>query len=126
MMTSIKYIILFISTTCSAFANDGAYFALGNQLIPIQETDISVQKEILHLKKINNQFIEVSVYYEFFNPKEAKELIVGFEAISPEGDVDGSPKNGQHPYMYDFTVSMNDCQFAKVLFVAYWSFFTMR
>src|SRR5690606_39065864 len=45
---------------------------------------------------------------EFFNPKDAKELIVGFEAISPEDDVDGPPKIGQHPYMYELTVSMND------------------
>lgn len=89
-------------------ANDGAYFAAGNQLIPIQESDISVQKEILKVKKVNNKFIEVSVYYEFFNPSAAKEIIVGFEAISPSGDVDGAPKKGFHPYMRDFTVIMND------------------
>lgn len=90
------------------FANDGAYFSSGNQLIPIQETDISVNKEILRVKKVNNQFIEVSVYYEFFNPKEVKEIIVGFEAESPSGDVDGAPVRGLHPHMRDFTVHMND------------------
>lgn len=97
-------ILLFQNTI---YANDGAYFASGNQLIPIQETDISVQKEILTIKKINNQFIEVSVYYEFFNPSADKEIIVGFEAMSPQGDVDGAPKKGLHPYMHDFTVNMN-------------------
>ena len=60
------------------FANDGAFFARGNQLIPIQETSISVKKEILSIKKIRNQFVEVSVYYEFFNPDADKEIIVGF------------------------------------------------
>ena len=88
-------------------ANDGAFFAKGNQLIPISETDISVKKEILTLKKIKNQYIEVTVYYEFFNPKEAKILTVGFEAFSPQGDVEGAPKNGKHPYMSDFTVELN-------------------
>lgn len=89
-------------------ANDGAYYARGNHLIPINETDISVTKEILTIKKIRNQFIEVTVYYEFFNPKEEKTILVGFEAESPHGDVDGTPKNGQHPYMHDFTVNLNN------------------
>ncbi len=51
-------------------ANDGSYYASGNHLIPVFETDISVKKEILTLKKIRNRFIEVTVYYEFFNPQE--------------------------------------------------------
>lgn len=99
--------LMAITLTSSLFANDGAFYAKGNQLIPISETTISVKKEILQLKKVKNQYIEVSVYYEFFNPKEAKEIIVGFEAFSPSGDVDGAPKNGRHPYMRDFTVNMN-------------------
>lgn len=52
--------------------------------------------------------IEVTVYYEFFNPKEDKKITVGFEAFSPEGDVDGAPKNGHHPYMRDFNVELNN------------------
>lgn len=101
-------ILLVLLAAGSIYANDGAFFARGNQLIPITETDISVKKEILQLKKVNNQYIEVSVYYEFYNPKEEKEITVGFEAYSPEGDVNGAPRNGRHPYMRDFTVSMND------------------
>jgi len=102
------YFTIFLLSFCSIYANDGAFFAKGNQLIPISETDIMVKKEILTLKKINNQFIEVTVYYEFFNPKEEKNLIVGFEAFSPSGDVNGTPKKGKHPYMKDFTVALND------------------
>lgn len=109
-MRLFQYITFFIFSFCSAIvavANDGSYFASGNQLIPIFETDISVQKEILTIKKVNNKYIEVIVYYEFFNPKEAKEIFVGFEANSPSGDVDGQPVGGRHPYMHDFTVQMN-------------------
>ena len=91
-----KWFLLLLST--ALYANDGAFFGSGNHLVPIMETDISVQKEILYLKKIQNKYIEVSVYYEFFNPKEDKEITVGFEAESPSGDVDGAPKNGHHPY----------------------------
>jgi len=99
-------ILIFISY--SSIANDGAFFAKGNQLIPINETQISVKKEILTLKKIRNQFIEVTVYYEFFNPDEDKKITVGFEAFSPRGDVNGTPKNGQHRYIRDFTVELNN------------------
>lgn len=97
----------FLLIAQAVFGNDGAFFARGNQLIPITETSISVKKEILSIKKIRDQFVEVSVYYEFFNPVSEKEIIVGFEAASPEGDVEGAPKNGKHPYMRDFTVDIN-------------------
>jgi hypothetical protein len=90
------------------YANDGAYFISGNQLIPTNETDIEIKKEILSLRKVRNQFIEVTVYYEFYNPGADKEVLVGFEAFAPEGDVDGAPKNGNHPYMRDFTVNLNN------------------
>lgn len=101
-------IVLFLLICGFTFANDGAFFASGNHLIPINETNITVRKEILTLKKIRNNFIEVTVYYEFYNPNDAKKITVGFEAFSPQGDVDGAPKNGQHPYMRDFTVALNN------------------
>lgn len=101
------FFLIFCLIAQKTFANDGAFFARGNQLIPITETSISVKKEVLSIKKIRNQFVEVSVYYEFFNPGSEKEITVGFEAASPEGDVDGAPKNGKHPYMRDFTVNIN-------------------
>jgi hypothetical protein len=103
-----KILIFYLLITCFVFANDGAFFAKGNHLIPINEHTISIKKEILTLKKVRNQFIEVTVYYEFFNPGESKKITVGFEAFSPSGDVDGTPKNGKHPYMRDFTVNLNN------------------
>ena len=106
-----KYHLVFLLVciySAFTFANDGAFFAKGNQLIPISETQISVQKEILTLKNINHQTIEVVVYYEFFNPGNEKKITVGFEAFSPTGDVNGTPKDGRHPYMRDFTVAINE------------------
>jgi hypothetical protein len=99
--------LFFTIYSIQSFANDGSYYASGNQLIPIFETDVAIKNEILTLKKIRNQIIEVTVYYEFNNPKDEKEITVGFEAFSPAGDVDGRPKNGLHPYMRDFTVQLN-------------------
>jgi hypothetical protein len=102
------FTLLLLLINYSVVANDGAFFAKGNQLIPINETQITIKKEILTLKKVRNKFIEVTVYYEFFNPNDDKKVTVGFEAFSPEGDVDGTPKNGHHPYMRDFTVELNN------------------
>lgn len=99
--------LFFILQVFCLQANDGAFFARGNQLIPIQEKDIKVTKEILKLTKLEDGMIEVSVYYEFDNPGAAKKVLVGFEAMSPEGDVDGTPKKGQHPYIHGFTVDLN-------------------
>lgn len=89
-------------------SNDGAFRAAGNQLIPVYETDVSVKKEILTIKRISGDKAAITVYYEFFNPKSDKELEVGFEAVSPYGDVGTRPVNGQHPYITRFTVHMNE------------------
>ncbi len=106
-MKKIGAFLFFLFFAGVVFANDGAYFMSGNQLIPIKETSVEVRKEILSLKRVGD-FVEVTVDYTFFNPeKRAKTILVGFEAFSPEGDADFYPKNGQHPYMNDFTVNLN-------------------
>jgi len=104
-----KIIILFILVlqVSLGLCNDGAFFARGGQLIPIVETDISVKKEVLTIKRTNNGYLRVTVSYIFDNPAAEKELLVGFEAPSPFGDVDGTPVNGQHPYISNFSVNMN-------------------
>ncbi|ASF43161.1 YARHG domain-containing protein [Capnocytophaga endodontalis] len=105
-MKRLFFILCFYGFFTEGYTNDGAFYMAGNQLVPINETDISVKKEILYIKK-TEEFAEVSVYYEFFNPKDEKEIIVGFEAGIPSGDAGFSPINGHHPYMFDFTVSLN-------------------
>ena len=70
-----KKIIAILSCCFSAlftFANDGVFYASGNQLIPITETDISVKKEVLTINRVGD-YLEVIVYYEFFNPVGEKE-----------------------------------------------------
>lgn len=105
-MKRLFFILCFYGFFTEGYTNDGAFYMAGNQLVPINETDISVKKEILYIKK-TQEFAEVSVYYEFFNPKDEKEIIVGFEVGIPLGDAGFSPVNGHHPYMFDFTVSLN-------------------
>jgi len=96
--------------TVGAYANDGGFNSEGNQLIPMNETSISVRKEILTIDrnaKRKNQ-VDVTVYYEFYNPGPAKTMTVGFEATSPAGNVDNTaPVNGHQPFIHHFTVEMN-------------------
>ncbi len=105
--------LLLLFATCFhliAFANDGAYYASGNQLIPITETQISISKEVLNIVKktdSSGDYVYVTVDYTFYNPGLEKKILVGFEAPSPTGDVDGYPKNGAHPYISKFNVKMN-------------------
>ena len=98
----------------AVMANDGAFYSEGTHLIPITETDISVQKEILTITRVQgdnswNIKYNVNVYYEFFNPGKAKDLIVGFESMPPgEGTIDDSyPYN---PEISNFKVIMNGAE----------------
>lgn len=89
----------------AARANDGSFDSEGNHLIPIVETDISVQKEILTVTRhFGRSFwypkYYVTVYYEFFNPSEEKDLLVGFEAMPPSEGLGG-------PEIINFKVIMN-------------------
>jgi len=96
-----KLFAAFFALMCVvAYANDGEFYSEGNQLIPINDTTISVQKEILTIDRIPGENYwdtkyAVTVYYEFFNPGEEKDVIVGFESISAEG------------FIRDFKVVMN-------------------
>ena len=94
----------------SGKANDGVYYTSGNQLIPINETEISVKKEVLDITRQDDK-MRIHVYYEFYNPGEEKTLLVGFEAMPPGGDFGLSEeeylKLTGHPNIYDFTVMVN-------------------
>ena len=107
---NMKKIIILLFCCLSAlfaFANDGVFYASGNQLIPITETDISVKKEVLTINRVGNH-LEVTVYYEFFNPKGEKELLVGFEAEAPyNSSLDPFEMFPRHPHIRNFKVSMN-------------------
>ncbi len=112
-MKRLLLLLILVLLSSKLYTNDGTYYyTSGNFLIPLTETDISVKKEILSMKKIlNNEGepqLQVSVYYEFFNPGEARKLLVGYEAYPPWGEgTNSAPTKKGNPYMYDFTVKMN-------------------
>lgn len=106
-MKKLTILLTLCVLTLLAFANDGVYYAAGNQLIPITETDIQVKKEILTLNRVGDH-LEVTVYYEFYNPVGEKDLLVGFEAPAaypPQKQyMDVFP---DQPHIRNFKVVMN-------------------
>lgn len=88
-------------------ANDGTYYTRGSQLVPLQETDISVRKEVLTISLMDNGYARVDVQYEFWNPGAARRIIMGFEADPPYNFDYKFYPDGRHPSISLFTVEMN-------------------
>lgn len=88
-----------------ASANDGVFYATGNTLVPLKETTIRLKKEILNLER-KGDWMQVDIYFEFYNPGPDKELTVGFVTPPAEGDV--SEEEAKHPQVKDFMVMVND------------------
>ncbi|MEQ1676486.1 MAG: YARHG domain-containing protein [Chitinophagaceae bacterium] len=86
-------------------ANDGVFYATGNTLIPLKETTIRLKKEILNLERKGN-WMQVDIYFEFFNPGPEKELTVGF--VTPPADGDVTEEEAKHPQVKDFMVMLGD------------------
>jgi len=107
MKTSV-HIVALISIVYAVLlkANDGAYHGAGSSLRPVRETQISVRKELLVMKRVG-KFLHVTVNYVMFNPGPERTLTVGFEGSSPSGDVEIAPKNDEHPYISDFQAIVN-------------------
>lgn len=125
-MRGLCVFLMSVMISSAVFANDGTYYYIsGNSLIPMIETDITVKKEILTMKRLPrtgterrpelmpgreyNHQVELSIYYEFFNPGERRKIIVGYEC-HPSSGVNlymfPSLQKGD-PYIHDFEVKMN-------------------
>ena len=92
------------------YANDGAFHMNGNQLIPVNETQVELRKEILTVKRVGRNML-IDVDYTFFNPGKAKEVLMGFEAPMPRGaaefQYDRWKMTRNHPYLEGFVVEIN-------------------
>lgn len=86
-------------------ANDGVFYATGNTIAPLKETVVRLKKEILNLTR-KDDWMQVDIYFEFFNPGPDKELIVGFVTPPAAGDVD--EEEAKHPFIKDFMVMAGD------------------
>jgi len=64
--------LIFVIIGFNLFANDGSFYASGNNLIPLQETEISLKKELLKFYVRDYKWMSVEVNFEFYNPGPEK------------------------------------------------------
>lgn len=85
--------ILVLILALTSFANDGVYLTNGSVIYPINETKISLEKEILSFT-VNNRETYVDIQFQFFNPESTdRKLLIGFQAPTAGGDVSDSISN---------------------------------
>ena len=103
-------IISFLCCSILVYSNDGAFYMNGNQLIPVNETQVELRKEILTIK-IERGNILIDVDYTFYNPGKSKTVLMGFEAPMPRGGADfiydGWEMTRKHPFLKKFIVEIN-------------------
>ena len=108
-MTTKKLFLLLtlLALSFTASANDGVYYVNGNQLVPLQENDIAVAREVLTISLDDDGYASVDVLYELDNRGREKTIDMGFEASLPYNSGDEFSPQGIHPRIKDFTVSVN-------------------
>lgn len=105
-MKNLLPLIIFCSVfSFQIFANDGVFYAEGNTLMPMQETQVQLKKEILKFYVVDHNFAKVDVYFEFYNPSATKTVTVGFVTPPAEGDVTDEAAKTQ--FISNFTVNVN-------------------
>nr|MCU0240177.1 YARHG domain-containing protein [Pyrinomonadaceae bacterium] len=100
------FIFILLIITKFSLANDGVFYAEGNTLIPLQETQVQLKKEVLKFYLVDYQYAKVDVYFEFYNPNETKTVTVGF--VTPPADGDVSDEEAKFPFISNFTVNVNN------------------
>ena len=106
-MKRLFFSLLLFTLVDALLANDGVYYASGTFLVPMKETDISVQKEVLEITLCKDSFAYVTVDYTFYNHTEAKTVTMAFEAEAPYNAGAPFSREGIHPFIKDFTVLFN-------------------
>lgn len=106
-MRKLLIVAFLLAWMTAAWANDGVFYVNGNHLVPVQETDIELNREVLTISLSDDGFATVDVQYVLNNRGEEKTVTMGFEAVAPYNDDVAFSPQGIHPYIHDFTVVMN-------------------
>ncbi len=101
----IKFCFFFLSVLFMT-GNDGTFLSNGSVIFPVNETKISLEKEILNFQ-CKNGLAKVNIYFEFNNP-ESQDLkaLVGF--VSPFYNFDSPKENNPSKLIRKFTVVFNN------------------
>lgn len=99
------FISLFLAFSNHISANDGGFYAKGNTLFPLKNTNIELKKEVLYLT-LDNASLRVNINFTFYNPSDEQTIIVGF--VTPPGSGAGFEEEQTHPQIKDFIVYVNN------------------
>lgn len=83
-------LVLFVSF--GLYANDTYFSMVGGSLVPtdFEETEIQMKEEVIHID-VYQEYYEVTVEFQFYNPGDTKNITVGFpflcEGYSGEGKI---------------------------------------
>ena len=104
-LTRISILSCLASFFFAARANDCSITSTGPGIVPLQETTISITKEVLSFGTFENDWVSAEVYYEFYNPGPAKTITVAFISKEPNSEINFRIKS--NPSMKNFAVRMN-------------------
>jgi hypothetical protein len=104
-MKKINLTLFVLAAALQLKANDGAYYSSGGVIYPLNETRISIEKEILSFSCADKRS-QVNVYFEFLNPLNTPvKTLVGFVAPLPGGDVNN--EDFENKRVQNFVVQFN-------------------
>ncbi len=63
----------FLFCSVYTYANDGAFYMNGNQLIPVNESQVELRKEILTVKRVGRNIL-IDVDYTFLIQENQKKF----------------------------------------------------
>ena len=99
-MKTLLTIMVLIILSLPANGNDGVYMTRGGIIYPVKETKVALDKEVLSFT-VRDKICHVDIYFEFNNPeKTERTLLVGFQAPSALGDVEGNVSNSVQIYNF--------------------------
>jgi len=83
-----KTLLLLVVVLLNLNANDAEYYTSGNQLVPLEESNVRLDKEVLTIKSLGDYAYSVDVKYRLFNEGEARDTLIGFESTGQIGDAE--------------------------------------
>jgi len=105
MIRKLAAVLSFCLSITDTGANDGYYLSSGGLIYPVDETKISLEKEVLSFTT-RDGISTVNIHFEFMNPDSVKRtLLLGFQAPYPGGDVPVSKRG--HNQIRNFSVMIN-------------------
>ncbi len=105
-MKKILILLTIAIGSTALWGQSAATYGRGSQLIPLDKTDVTLQKEILTFTQTNG-LLGMDTYYEFFNPGEEQSVMIAFETDATGGAAEAPEYSPNNPLVHDLKIEMN-------------------